>query len=376
MTEINKQHFVSNDLARNYGIDLLRIVSMLMIVVLHILSHGGMKDAVGLKPANEWLIYFLETAVFCAVNCYALISGYVGLFSNYKYSNLIVLWCRVLFYSAPIAAACKLLFPAEVGVKDLISAFLPVLSGQYWYFSAYFILFLFIPVLNAALQTLSKKRMGAVLLALVFILSVTYPVARLLLSDTFMLGEGYTAWWLMVLYLIGGYVRKYGLFKNAKPSVLFLSYLFSVTVTWMSKWVITAVTEGLFGVIKSTELLKSYISVTVLASAIFLFLLFEKIRVGKGWVKIISFLSPLAFSVYLIHDNRFIRAHLMKGRFEWLAHLPWYQMVLLVLAFAVGIYLVCSCVDLVRHYLFKWIKLKERLEKQESRFKLSLREKP
>ena len=30
---------------RNYGIDLLRIVSMVMIVILHILGQGGVLDA-------------------------------------------------------------------------------------------------------------------------------------------------------------------------------------------------------------------------------------------------------------------------------------------------------------------------------------------
>lgn len=34
------------NIERNYGIDLLRIVSMLFIVVLHTLTHGGVVEAV------------------------------------------------------------------------------------------------------------------------------------------------------------------------------------------------------------------------------------------------------------------------------------------------------------------------------------------
>lgn len=60
---------------RNFGIDALRILSMFAIVLMHILYKGNLlKDVSDNGNAVLWLI---ETVCFCAVNCYAMISGYV-----------------------------------------------------------------------------------------------------------------------------------------------------------------------------------------------------------------------------------------------------------------------------------------------------------
>lgn len=74
---------------RNYGIDALRIVSMLMVVTLHVLGHGGVLKIA--ESEKYWIVWFLEISAYCAVNCYALISGYVGVYSKYKFSNLALL---------------------------------------------------------------------------------------------------------------------------------------------------------------------------------------------------------------------------------------------------------------------------------------------
>jgi hypothetical protein len=51
---------------------------MLMVVVLHILGQGGvLKTARPLSVEYE-IAWFLEILCYCAVNCYALISGYAG----------------------------------------------------------------------------------------------------------------------------------------------------------------------------------------------------------------------------------------------------------------------------------------------------------
>lgn len=79
---------------RNYGIDLLRIVAMFMVVILHILGRGGILDATVAYSSNYYIAWFMEIATFGAVNCYAIISGYVGYNRKIKYSNLInILFC-------------------------------------------------------------------------------------------------------------------------------------------------------------------------------------------------------------------------------------------------------------------------------------------
>ena len=99
------------------------------------------------------------------MNCYGLISGYVGVRSRFKLSNLVELWMRVLFYTIikylnqnykkytiiiTIFVAIK--SPDSINWKQWLGAFFPVLSKQYWYFTAYTGAFMFFPILNLAFQ--------------------------------------------------------------------------------------------------------------------------------------------------------------------------------------------------------------------------------
>ena len=82
---------------RNYGIDCLRVISMFMVVLLHVLGRGGVLQATKNLSINYGVSWFLEIAAYCAVNCYAIISGYVGYGRKIKYSNLIYLIFCVAF---------------------------------------------------------------------------------------------------------------------------------------------------------------------------------------------------------------------------------------------------------------------------------------
>ena len=64
---------------RNYGIDLLRIISMLAIVLLHVLGHGGVLDTIGNRFGTDYAVaWILEFIAYPAVNVFVLISGFVG----------------------------------------------------------------------------------------------------------------------------------------------------------------------------------------------------------------------------------------------------------------------------------------------------------
>lgn len=71
---------------RNYGIELFRIFSMLMIVILHINMNGGLMGCFPNVDAKYTTLWFGETFCFASVNCYALISGYV-MYNHKSYSR-------------------------------------------------------------------------------------------------------------------------------------------------------------------------------------------------------------------------------------------------------------------------------------------------
>ena len=81
----------------------------------------------------------LEAFLICAVNCYAIISGYAG----YKeetveihYEKYIVLWLQVFIYSVVLTIVIQCI-SGTMELKALLKAFMPVTATQYWYFTAY-----------------------------------------------------------------------------------------------------------------------------------------------------------------------------------------------------------------------------------------------
>ena len=87
---------------RNYGIDLLRMLSMFMIVNLHVLGQGGAMVRIVGDEAGYYAAWFLETCAYCAVDCYGLISGYVGVNGKFRPARLLELWLQVFFYSSAL----------------------------------------------------------------------------------------------------------------------------------------------------------------------------------------------------------------------------------------------------------------------------------
>ena len=58
---------------KNYGIEWLRILSMYMVAVLHTLGQGGILGSFKQGDLSFSIAWFLETAAFGAVDCFALI---------------------------------------------------------------------------------------------------------------------------------------------------------------------------------------------------------------------------------------------------------------------------------------------------------------
>ena len=77
---------------KNYGIDALRILAMFMVTILHILNRVGVLNSTFKFTSQYEAGWLLQTASFCAVDIYALISGYVWVYAKYRYRNIIELW--------------------------------------------------------------------------------------------------------------------------------------------------------------------------------------------------------------------------------------------------------------------------------------------
>ena len=139
------------------------------------------------------------------------------------------------------------------------------------------------------------------------------PGHTLTQEDVFLLNDGYSPLWLIVMYLLGAYINRFGLFNNVKKHWLILICSLSIMLTWVSKLIINYCTEQFMGKAQYATMWQSYTSITVVITAISLVILFKRIRMSRLTKKVVSFLTPMTFSVYLIHNNDLIQEYVFDN---------------------------------------------------------------
>ena len=87
---------------RHMGLEWLRIVSMLMIILLHSIDHSGLYETLVPGTSIYYVEQFLYALVQVCVNCFILISGYFLVTSYFKLKKLGLLWVEVVFYALVI----------------------------------------------------------------------------------------------------------------------------------------------------------------------------------------------------------------------------------------------------------------------------------
>ena len=360
-----KNELVRIDSDRDYGIDLLRILSMFMIVILHVNSHGGILSSTQGDVIKNQTAWFIEAFAFASVNCFALISGYVGVRSKYRVRNIVLLWLRVFYYNTLITLFFLIFNRGSVGYKQLVSLLFPVSTNEYWYFTAYFIMFMFLPLLNKGVERLSKRMSAAVILTFIIIAGVLSPVFTRFFDDPFVLKDGYSPWWLAAMYFTGGYIRKYGLIPKIKRRIWLLLFVLSCLCTWALQIAVRKVGDIVFHEDTGVGIVMNNTFILIVLEAVALLMIFRKVKIARRCVTLISFLTPLVFSVYLIHDNPLIRNNVMPNLFHIDADDSFVVTALAVIGCSFVVFVLCLLIDIPRHYLFKALKLGGRLDSVE-----------
>lgn len=127
---------------RNMGVELFRIVSMLLVILLHVMGHGGVRTYSEHLSTNYMVAWFLETLGYCSVNCYAIISGFANVKTKFKFRRFAHLWLETVVLILGITAIAHFFIPSiEVQKEWWISALTPLTHRELWYLCAYFFMY-------------------------------------------------------------------------------------------------------------------------------------------------------------------------------------------------------------------------------------------
>lgn len=352
---------------RNTGINLFKLFSMFMIALLHVLGMGGITGAAA-GTSSYYPVYFMQNAAFCAVNCYALVSGYLMLGKKIKPSRISELWFEVFFYSVGLSAIMIAVYDEFFSAQNVVYALTPIISKQYWYMTAYFLMYLFIPMMNRFAEAADKKSFTAVIAVILVLTTGSFLIGE----DGFKFSEGYSPIWLMVMYLLGAYMKKFGVGAKMKWYSALLLYIISVGCNFALNIFLKDPMKKVFT--DGTVNYLTYTSPFVVSSAVFLFIFFSKLKFTKRTEKFINYITPAALGVYLIHTHPLVFNKLMKDIAMPLVNYGTAAMIFGSIAMALAIFIICIVIDLLRIQLFRLIKINALCKRLDSVLKTNKKE--
>ncbi|MBQ8826207.1 MAG: acyltransferase family protein [Oscillospiraceae bacterium] len=342
---------------RSAGIELLRILLMVMILILHINLQGGVLYNTpfgGIRYFSGWL---LEALCYGAVNGYAMITGYVSCESNFSYKKIIPIWLQVFFWNSLINAVF-ILSGAE-DLKITAASFLPVTSDAYWYFTAYFGMFFFIPFFNKLIKQLDFKNF-TILIATMFVLFSFYAGCLTLDKDIFLLKDGYSMLWLSVMYFFGAYEKQCSPSSSLKKHIWLIVFLVSSAIPAISSCMLYIATSSSLGdnINPSGDMLL-YNSPFLVIAAYALLVLFKDINIKDQKLNsLICFFSAGSFGVYLIHTQPLFFERIVHNMFADYAKLSTPLMLICIIATAIAAYIVLASAEKLRILLFDLLRIK------------------
>lgn len=322
----------NDSMVRSSNFELLRIVSMLLIICGHIILVHEYNEFGGFSWHVRQMLY-----PFCAiaVNVFVLISGYFGIKLNY-----IKLWnlnWMVTFYSVLFLIAMVWMGVHDIVIKKDWMHLFPVVTKRYWFITVYFALCFISPALNKLVESLNEESFRKILITC-FCLFVALPTVGIVLNFPSITGDaGYGLINFIFLYLMGRYLRLHYK-KRVKKQYYLMGYLCTMFLCAVFQIIYSKMLGFTF------DALLSYDTLFVFIGAVCIFLFFKEINLSS---MTINKLAAPCLAVYVLHFHPLFFDFLVNkivpiNAFQGLNYL----LFLLVAPFVV--YLACAFIELLR----------------------------
>ena len=357
---ISKNKYKSkNKKERNAGVDLCRILGMIDIIINHIVAREFLK-----RKYPNYLKYFklIEILTQWHISNFGIISGIVGFKTN-KYSNLLYLYLCVLFYSLTIHYIIIKFFKNNYAIiinkRHLRNYYFPVIANDYWYFSTYCKMHLFLPLINKGLSLIYKDELRIIILNMMGLLFIWKDLMSQN-PEKFCSRTSTTT--LLVDFILGAYIGKYHLNYERNKNIFY--YLFLIIIVCSTSY-ITYYLRLYNGINTFKLILKKLFcnktnSIEMILESTSIILIFIKIKYNRLICKIISFFGSLSFSAYLIHNHMDIRPILYVYLFEnSSSSLSYGILIILVIVKGTLIFIICIFIDYFRFLLFSIFRIRQ-----------------
>ncbi len=277
---------------RQSSFELLRIISMLLVLVTHVNfnSLGWPNPHVfSADPTGTIGKLFFESTSICCVNVFVMISGWFGI--KPSVSKLFHLIFQCFFFSFGLLLVAVLLENNQVGplFGEIKKSFF---LRDYWFITSYILLFILAPVLNAFVEN-ANKRTHCFIICSFFLYQTIYGW----LISANGINSGYSTISFIGIYLLVQYIKRYPIrVTQQRAFVYFLVFLACCVLNTLICMVILENGRGV-------QRFFFYTNPLILLSSVSLILAFSKMDIQSN---VINFIASSALSVYLFHQNHFV----------------------------------------------------------------------
>ena len=362
---------------RDANFELLRIISMFMIVLWHVIcTMGGYSRTSG-------TIHFVFIALMCTilvhVNSFVLVTGYFSSHKKSTWKKALSLIGQMWFYKVVIAVISAVI-TKDMTPFQIYQELMPLdLIRNYWFIDVYVLLLFFMPYINILISKINQKQYRQLLVTSFLLLSVIPFIT----SQAMVAHSGYDIVQFVFLYLVGAYLMKYPIeknehFKNVSKNkiqiftilifvtcVVFQVSLYYLSVSLLATWNPFLVDMG--EAINSNNLLVgifTYNSPLVLIQSVAYFMFFRTLTIKS---KVINKIAGLTFGVYLIHENFYFRNYFMYLPFDKTPYAKDSTMILYVIGVSLAIFVGCLIIEAIRKLLAKICKYIKPLQSMKKR---------
>ena len=233
-----------------------------------------------------------------------------------------------------------------------INSLFPAMAGKYWYITSFILLFFMIPFINFFINNIKKKNLKMLLIILFVMFCV---ISDVFAYDYFRIINGYSPFWLMYLYMIGAYIKKYGIGIDRKKEELIIvaSIITNIIIVLLVKNALTI--NDLY-----YHLGEYYTSPFSLLSSV---LIFDYLAKAKIKDNVIYRLGKYSLVVYIIHCHSLIFDLIIKNNLIFVKSSSLIIELIILLFLAITVYFACVLIELIKQKIYNITRINILIEK-------------
>jgi len=303
---------------RKIGLDLLKIIAIVMIIMSHSIPRESEVLIDGINPDQATKELDILACIFYQYNAnlanllFVICSAVFLTREETKYNKIRLLsiirdnWMiSVIFLFVAIAVG------VECGVGEIIIQFIPTIWGTNWFVTTYVLYYLTVPCINIVIKNMSQRSHLQICIILIFLFCIVQFVLK---------GKLYYTWWLgfIIIHILVAYKQRY-----LKPlfSYRFGKAIFTISIVCYIGLVFVTDFIGLNMPImfNRVQYWNQFLNPFEVIIGIGLVDLFIKIQIDSKRIKqIIVSVSACSLEIYLIHNNYMVKTYWRPQIWEWI----------------------------------------------------------